>query len=228
MNEAEKKKMIEYLSSFITKERNLLLKRNLQNRTNHLSIILEDIFHSQNASAVLRTADCFGIQNIHIIENNNTYNTNPNISLGSSKWITHNFYNKYENNTITCIKELKSKGYRIIATSPHAKQSVHEIKFTKDKIALLFGSELDGLSDLAIEHSDEIVNIPMFGFTESYNISVAAALCINSIFIKIRKSRIDWRLTDKEQDEVMLNWLRNSLKDYNMIEKRFIDNNYKI
>jgi len=228
MNDRKKKKMIKYLSRFITKERLLLLNKNLQNRTNYLTIILEDIFNSQNASAVLRTADCFGIQNIHIIENHNIYNTNPNISVGSSKWITHNFYNKYKHNTIACLKELKSEGYRIIATSPYATNSIHDIKVTKNKIALLFGGEQDGLSEIAIEHSDALVNIPMYGFTESYNISVAAALCIQAIFIKIRKSKIEWKLTDKEKDKVMLNWLKSSLKDYDNIEKRFIENNYKI
>ena len=218
----KRKQLIKHLSGFITKERIELLNHNLKQRTNHLAIVLEDIFHSQNASAVLRTADCFGVQNIHIIENRNNYNTHPNISLGSRKWLTETFYNKKKNNTEDCLKNLKKDGYKIIATSPHKAKSIHDIDIKKEKIALLFGSEQEGLSQLALEMADEKVKIPMYGFTESYNISVAAALCMQVVISKIREYNIAWQLSEKEKDEVMLNWLRNSIKESELIEKRFI------
>jgi len=218
----KRKQLIKHLSGFITKERIELLNHNLKQRTNHLAIVLEDIFHSQNASAVLRTADCFGVQTIHIIENRNNYNTHPNISLGSRKWLTETFYNKKKNNTEDCLKNLKKDGYKIIATSPHKAKSIHDIDIKKEKIALLFGSEQEGLSQLALEMADEKVKIPMYGFTESYNISVAAALCMQVVISKIREYNIAWQLSEKEKDEVMLNWLRNSIKESELIEKRFI------
>ena len=222
MDTKRKKQLITHLSDFITEERLELLNHNLKQRTNHLVIVLEDIFHSQNASAVLRTADCFGVQNIHIIENRNNYNTHPNISLGSGKWLTQTFYNKKENNTGNCLKNLKKDGYRIIATSPHKTKSIHDIDIKKGKIALLFGAEQEGLSPLALEMADEKVKIPMYGFTESYNISVAVALCIQAVISKIREYDIAWQLSEKEKDEVMLNWLRSSVKESELIEKRFI------
>ena len=218
----KRKQLIKHLSGFITKERIELLNHNLKQRTNHLAIVLEDIFHSQNASAVLRTADCFGVQTIHIIENRNNYNTHPNISLGSRKWLTETFYNKKKNNTEDCLKNLKKDGYKIIATSPHKAKSIHDIDIKKEKIALLFGSEQEGLSQLALEMADEKVKIPMYGFTESYNISVAAALCMQVVISKIREYNIAWQLSEKEKDEVMLHWLRNSIKESELIEKRFI------
>ena len=218
----QKKQLIKHLSVFITKERIELLNQNLKQRTNHLTIVLEDIFHSQNASAVLRTADCFGIQNIHIIENRNNYNTHPNISLGSGKWLTETFYNKKDNNTEDCLKNLKKDGYKIIATSPHKAKSIYDINIKKEKVALLFGAEQEGLSNLALEIADEKVKIPMYGFTESYNISVAAALCMQVVISKIREHNIAWQLSEEEKDEVMLNWLRNSIKESELIEKRFI------
>jgi len=218
----KKKQLIKHLSDFITKERIELLNNNLKQRTNHLAIVLEDIFHSQNASAVLRTADCFGVQNIHIIENRNNYNTHPNISLGSRKWLTETFYNKKNNNTEDCLKNLKKDGYKIIATSPHKAKSIYDINIKKEKVALLFGTEQEGLSRLALEMADEKVKIPMYGFTESYNISVAAALCMQVIISKIREHNIAWQLSEEEKDEVMLNWLRNSIKESELIEKRFI------
>ena len=218
----QKKQFIKHLSGFITKERIELLNHNLKQRTNHLAIVLEDIFHSQNASAVLRTADCFGVQNIHIIENRNNYNTHPNISLGSGKWLTETFYNKKNNNTEDCLKNLKKDGYKIIATTPHKAKSIYDINIKKEKIALLFGAEQEGLSNLALEIADEKVKIPMYGFTESYNISVAAALCMQVVISKIREHNIAWQLSEEEKDEVMLNWLRNSIKESELIEKRFI------
>ena len=218
----KRKQLIKHLSGFITKERIELLNHNLKQRTNHLAIVLEDIFHSQNASAVLRTADCFGVQTIHIIENRNNYNTHPNISLGSRKWLTETFYNKKKNNTEDCLKNLKKDGYKIIATSPHKAKSIHDIDIKKEKIALLFGSEQEGLSQLALEMADEKVKIPMYGFTESYNISVAAALCMQVVISKIREYNIAWQLSEKEKDEVMLNWLRSSVKESKLIEKLFI------
>ena len=171
---------------------------------------------------MLRTADCFGIQNIHIIENRNQHNTNPNVSLGSSKWLTETFYNKSENNTKECLQNLKKDGFRILATTPHNAKSIHDIDVNNEKIALLFGAEQEGLSDLSLQLADEKIKIPMYGFTESYNISVAAALCLQAIVSKIRASTIDWQLSERERDEVLLNWLRNSIKESILIEQRFI------
>ncbi|MBC8266432.1 MAG: RNA methyltransferase [Flavobacteriales bacterium] len=221
MDLKQRKQLITYLSDFITKERLNLFYTNLEQRTSKLTIVLEDIFHSQNASAVLRTADCFGIQNIHIIENRNQHNTHPNISLGSSKWLTQTFYNTKKNNTKTCLQNLKDNGYKILATTPHDAKNINEVDLKSTKIALLFGAEQEGLSPLALQMADEKVKIPMYGFTESYNISVAAALCMQTIIHNIRANKNDWQLTEKERDGVLLNWLRNSIKESNFIEKRF-------
>ena len=97
----------------------------------------------------------------------------------------------------------------------------HCIDIKKGKIALLFGAEQEGLSPLALEMADEKVKIPMYGFTKSYNISVAVALCIQAVISKIREYDIAWQ-SEKEKDEVMLNWLRSSVKESELIEKRFI------
>ncbi|MEE2699826.1 MAG: RNA methyltransferase [Bacteroidota bacterium] len=222
MNIEQKKQLIVHLSEFVTEERLGLFQKNIKQRTGRLTIVLEDIFHSQNASAVLRTADCFGVQNIHIIENRNEYLTHPNISLGSSKWLTQTFYNKNKNNTKYCIEKLKNKGFKILATTPYGRKSIYDVEVKNKKTALLFGAEQEGLSEIALELADERVTIPMFGFTESYNISVAAALCIQSLIGKIRASKESWQLSEREKDIVLLNWLRNSIKKSKNIEKRYL------
>ena len=222
MNAKEITQLIAHLSEFITEERLNLFQKNLEQRTGKLTIVLEDIFHSQNASAVLRTADCFGVQNIHIIENKNKYLTHPNISLGASKWLTQTFYNKHKNNTKNCLQKLKNNGFWILATTPHNAKNIHEIDVKTKKIALLFGVEQEGLSETALEVADEKVTMPMFGFTESYNLSVAAALCMQTLIEKIRGSKKNWQLTKEEQDIVLLSWLRNSIKESAHIEKRYL------
>ena len=221
MESENRKPLIKHLSNFITEERLNMFYKNLEQRTSKITLVLEDIFHSQNASAVLRTADCFGIQNIHIIENKNEYNTHSNISLGSSKWLSQTFYNEKENNTEDCLLNLKKEGFRILATTPHSEKNINEIETSDEKIALLFGAELEGLSGIALQLSDEKVKIPMYGFTESYNISVAAALCVQTIISKLRFSNYNWRLTATEKEMVLLNWLRNSIKESSLIEQRF-------
>ena len=222
IDEQYKKQLIKHLSEFITEDRLDLFYDNLKQRTSRITIVLEDIFHSQNASAVLRTADCFAIQNIHIIETRNQHNTNPNVSLGSSNWLTETFYNKSENNTKECLQNLKKDGFRILATTPHNAKSIHDIDVNNEKIALLFGAEQEGLSDLSLQLADEKIKIPIYGFTESYNISVAAALCMQTVISKMRASEVEWQLTEVEKDEVLLNWLRNSIKESVLIEQRFI------
>ena len=169
------KDIIVFLQEFITENRLATFEKVLDNRTRYITVSLEDIYQSQNASAVLRTSDCFGIQDIHVIENKNKYNINPDVALGSSQWLNITKYNQEENNTLQAIQKLKEKGYRIVATTPHTDDvDLDSFDLTKGKIALFFGTELKGLSDLMIENADEYLKIPMYGFTESYNISVSA------------------------------------------------------
>ena len=143
-----------FLTKFVTEQKVALFDRILENRTRYITVILEDIYQSQNASAVLRSCDTFGIQDVHIIENNHKYNVNKDIALGSAQWLELKKYNKTENNTLECINNLKSKGYKIIATSPHKNDfSLPSYPLT-DKTALIFGSELPGLSKIAMENAD--------------------------------------------------------------------------
>jgi tRNA (guanosine-2'-O-)-methyltransferase len=182
-------------------------------RTRYFSVILEDIYQSQNASAVLRTADCFGVQDIHIIENRNEYQINPDVAVGSTKWLSLNYYNELENNTLRTLTKLKTQGYRIVATTPHINDvDLYNFDVTKGKFALVFGNEREGLSNKVIENADEFLRIPMYGFTESYNISVSAALCMQYLSEKVRNSNVNWQLSVHEKDELILEWIINTLK----------------
>jgi tRNA (guanosine-2'-O-)-methyltransferase len=215
--------LLEFLSAVVTPERLSLYNKIIENRTNYITVVLEDIFQAQNASAVLRTCDCLGIQNVHVIENRNQFQVDTEVSMGSSKWISLNTYNNKKNNSLETIQYLKKNGYRIVATSPHTNDvELPEFDISKGKIALVFGSELPGISDTILHEADEFLKIPMFGFTESYNISVSAAIILYHLIDKLHNSEsINWHLTEEEKVEIKLQWIKNTVKKSILIEKRF-------
>lgn len=215
------KALTDYLEGFVSERRKGRLVEVLDERTNHLTVVLEDVYQSHNFSAVLRSADIFGIQNIHFIENRNKYKISEDVSMGSTQWLTLNRYQKFENNTRECITQLKNKGYRIVATSLN-ERSVTLDKLKVDKpIALIFGTELTGISEDVQDMADEFVYLPMFGFTESFNISVCAALCMHELSTKIRSQVPDYKLTDAERKEIYLEWLKVSVKKHDLMIKEF-------
>ena len=216
------KNLIIHLSKFISEARLDTFNRVIAKRTRYLTVVLEDIYQSQNASAVLRTCDCLGIQDVHVIENKNTFDVNPDVVLGSSKWLNLERYNEQTFNTIEAIKKLKADGYRIVATTPHKDdKDLDDFTLEAGKTALLFGTELTGLTKEAMDMADEYLKIPIVGFTESFNISVSAAIIIYQLTQKLRSSGINWHLSELEKDTLMLEWLRKSIKSSELIEAEY-------
>ncbi len=219
---ATKLKLLEYLLGFVSDERKKRFEDVIQQRSRYISVVLEDIFQAHNASAVLRSADLTGVQDVHIIENGNDYNVNPEVALGSSKWLNLVKYNAHKNNTLEAFDALRKDGYSIVATTPHKDNFDLDTLPLDSKIAVVFGTELTGLSDLAIENADMFLRIPMYGFTESYNISVSAAITLFTLTQRLRKSEINWRLSDDEVTEILLDWARNSVARSETVERHFI------
>jgi tRNA (guanosine-2'-O-)-methyltransferase len=217
-----RKKFLDFLLTFISENKIRKFESIILKRTRHLTIILEDIYQPHNASAVLRSCDCFGIQDVHIIENMNKYEVNPDVALGSAKWLSLMKYNTETNNTNSCLISLKNKGYKIVATSPHKDDFTPETLNLDQKVALVFGTELAGLTDNAMELADEYVRIPMYGFTESLNISVSAALLLFALSERLRKSNVNWRLSEEEKIEIMLQWARSVIKKSDVMEREFL------
>lgn len=217
--------LLEYLLSFTTDNKRELIASRILERTRHITVVLEDIYQPQNASAVLRTSDCFGIQDVHVIENTNEYEINPRVVHGAAKWLNLHKYNEVHDNTTDCIQKLKKKGYSIVATSPHANSvSLHDLPLDKP-VALMFGTEKLGLSSTAIEQADELMYIPMYGFTESLNISVSAAICLQHLAHRLRQTDVNWQLPEEEKHLLSLDWAKNVLKDPEGLERRFWEEN---
>jgi len=223
MNTPVQSRLAAYLSNFVTAERLEKMQTVLTQRTRYVTMVLEDIYQPHNASAVLRSCDAFGVQDVHIIENRNSYKVNPKVELGTRQWLSLHTYNRSDNNTGDAVRSLKQKGYRIVATSPHAEDiRLEDFNLSAGKAAFFFGNELEGLSPIMLDLADEFVRIPMFGFVESLNISVSCALTLHHLAHALRKSDIDWHLCEEEQQDLLLQWLRNSIRNCETIEKQFL------
>ncbi|MFT3739596.1 MAG: RNA methyltransferase [Breznakibacter sp.] len=213
-----------YLENFVTDNRKSLIDKVLSARTRYITVVLEDIYQSQNASAVIRTADCFGVQDVHVIENYNRFEINRDVVRGASQWVTVRKYNQEEQNTQHALALLKENGYRIVATSPYkGGGALHGFDLLKGKAAIIFGSEHLGISQMAEQMADEFLFIPMVGFTESLNVSVSAALVMNFLMSQLRRSTINWQLTSTEHDQLKYEWLMHSLKKPDLLVRKFFE-----
>lgn len=214
------KALLEYLEGFITENRREGFKRVLQNRTKHFTVAMEDVYQLHNTSAVMRSCEVFGIQELNVIEQKFGKRIDKEIALGAQKWVDVNRFATIQ----TCIDDLKGKGYQIIATTPHNDSCLLQDFDISKPSAIFFGTEKLGLSEEVMQQADGFLKIPMVGFTESLNISVSAAIVIQDITARLRRSNINWQLTEDELFEKQLDWTRKSIKDIDFIEKKFLEN----
>lgn len=214
------KKLIAYLLTHVTPHKTQKMNEVIQYRTKHVTVLLEDIFQQHNASAIVRSTECFGVQDLHVVQQRFKFSINTGVAMGSSKWISIHDYTSVQDAYI----RLKDQGYRIVATTPQTNACYLEELPLDSKLVLVFGTENVGLSPWALEHADEFVKIPMVGFTQSFNVSVSAALCLYHITSKLRKSSINWQLSEPERLEVYLNWLRRTIRGSGEYERIFREN----
>lgn len=216
-------KLLEYLESFLTEHRRERFKQVLAQRTKHFTVAIEDVYQLHNTSAVIRSCDVFGVQEVHIVEEINSKRIDREIAMGAQKWVDLHRHT----NIKTCIDKIKSDGYQVVATTPHTNDSdLSEFDFSKPS-CFFFGRETEGLSEYVLENADQFLKIPMVGFTESLNISVSAAIILQQVTSKLRKSEILWELSEEELIHKRFDWVRKTLKDYEAIVERFQSENSK-
>jgi len=209
--------LLKYLQNHITDRRQELFKEVLARRTRHFTVVTEDVYQLHNTSAVMRTCDVFGIQDLHVVEEKLGKRVDREIAMGAQKWVSLNRYDSIE----TCMDSLKQQDYQLIATTPHNESTLlHEFDVTK-KSAFFFGKEREGLSDTVLNNADGYLKIPMYGFTESLNISVSAAIILQDVVTRLKQSDIDWKLSEEEKHEIELMWTKNTLKSSEKIIKRY-------
>ena len=211
--------LLTYLEGFISENRKEGFLRVLKNRTKHFTVAMEDVFQLHNTSAVMRSCEVFGIQELNVIEQKFGKSIDKEIAMGAEKWVDINRFSSIQD----CITNLKGKGYQIIATTPHNDSCLlHEFDITKPS-ALFFGTERDGLSEEVMQQADGFLKIPMVGYTESLNISVSAAIIIQDVTNRLRQSDINWQLSEEEVLEKRLDWTRKSIKDIEFIERKYFE-----
>lgn len=209
---------MEYMTSFLTEERLEVLKRTLSERTRYMTILTENTFHPQNASALVRHCEAFGLQDLHTVETLCKFNPNVNIVRGTDKWVD---ITRHES-TSEAIASLKSAGYRLVATTPHRESCTPEtFDVVKGPFCLVFGTEHAGVSDEIIASADEYLRIPMCGMVESLNVSASAAILIYMLSQRMRLSpSIDWHLKQDESRELLFRWVMSSVRDSQRILER--------
>lgn len=221
--------LIDYLGKFITDHKKKVMDQVLAKRTRHLTVVLEDIFKPHNASAVIRTCDCFGLQDIHIMEKTDQYKVNPFVTRGASQWVDlHKYYQPNSNSVDTCFAALRQQGYKIYGTSPAPTSiSIHELQ-PREKLALVFGNEHEGISEEVKMKADGLVYIPMLGFTDSFNISVAASIFLYELVKKAENMDIpNFYLSEEEKNKLKMKWYRTIIKNSEIHEKVYWKNSAK-
>jgi tRNA (guanosine-2'-O-)-methyltransferase len=208
---------LNFLENILTENRKTKFLKVLQNRTKHFTVVVEDVFQMHNASAVMRSCEVFGIQELNVIEQRYGKRIDKEIAMGAQKWVDINTFDSISH----CVETLKNKGYQIIATTPHKNDCLMDDFDISRPSALFFGTERDGLSEEILQKADGFLKIPMVGFTESLNISVSAAIIIQNLTNRLRKSDIDWHLSEEEILAKRLTWAKKSIKDIKRIEERY-------
>ena len=212
--------LLHHLESFLTENRRQRFNTVLPQRTKHFTVATEDVYQLHNTSAVIRSCDVFGIQEVNVIEEVNSKRIDREIAMGAQKWVDLNRFNTVKD----CVAHLKNRGYQIVATTPHKNDcELNDFDITQ-KSCFFFGRETEGLSDYVMDNADCFLKIPMVGFTESLNISVSAAIILQHVTSKLRKSNINWHLTEAELIEKRFDWIKKTIKNYDQIVERYYAN----
>jgi tRNA (guanosine-2'-O-)-methyltransferase len=209
--------LLSYLETYITPERLKRFSDVLSERTNYITVAIEDVFQMHNASAVIRSCDVFGVQKAHIIEDRFGQRLDKNIAMGAQQWVDIERYA----NAKSCIHKLRKDGYKIVATIPNNDATLLEDFELEDKVALFFGTEKEGLSPQVLEQADSYLKIPMWGFSESLNISVSAAIILYNLTLQLKNSTLPWHLSEREIREKRLDWTKKSIKSIDKIIERY-------
>ena len=212
--------LLEHLQSFLTERRRNLFDQVLAERTRHFTVVTEDVYQLHNTSAVMRSCDVFGVQDLHVVEERLGKKMDREIAMGAQKWVNVHRYPDVSK----CIEQLKQEGYQLIATTPHDdSQLLHDFDVTR-KTAFFFGTERDGVSEEVMEAADGFLKIPMYGFTESLNISVSAAIILQNVVTKLKQSEVAWQLSEEEKAILQLEWTKKTIKSAAKIVERFYEN----
>ncbi len=199
--------VIEKLKDQVTPQRWLKIQNIVDKRNKNLVTVLENIYDRGNSSAVMRSAEAFGFYQIHHIIQSQEFKESKRVTQGAEKWLVQ----KKWPDTLSCVESLKQRGFKIYVTQLDGGRPIDRCSF-QGPVALCFGNEKDGVSPLLSESADEKVFIPMQGFVQSFNISVAAALSFQYAYLKINEAGGPPKLSNEERQQLLAQYLLKSCK----------------
>ena len=209
----------DYLKQFLTYERLSKIEHFSQESSDFVLPVMEDVYQFRNAAAIVRSVEACGFHHVVALEEENVFNPNLKVTKGAETWVK---VEKMPNN-LDSLKEIKNRGYKILAVSPENNATMLPDYEVKEPIALVFGTELEGVSDEILEFADKTLAIPMYGFTKSFNVSVAAAICMYELKQKLMKSGIDYKLSEEKLLEMKIRWTVNSIRSGEELLERFLN-----
>lgn len=208
---------IALLSGFMLPARYDVLRRTVAMRTRYMTILAENTFHPQNAAALIRHCEAFGLQQMHTVETYCRFNPSAAIVRGTDRWVDI----RRHGSTAEALAALRAEGYRIVATTPHRENTTPEsFDVGRGRFALVFGTEHAGISEEVLASADEFLRIPMCGMVESLNVSASAAILIYMLSERMRRQVEGWNMTAAEQAATLYGWMCRSVKDSEEILKR--------
>ncbi len=213
-----KKRLLSEFYQLIPEEKGQLFDAIAAQRTDYLTVVLEEIYQEHNASAIIRTCDCFGLQELHVIEKDNQYKVQRDIARGANKWVDLFNYNLGEEPLMDCFSSLKRRGYRLAALTPDATETIETVALDQP-LALVFGTEWEGISDKVREEVDVQIKIPMYGFTESFNVSVSVALTLQALRRRLTEENIPWQFSEDRQTDIKLRWCQKYMRNGDIVRR---------
>ena len=211
-------KIFEYLKQFLTEERLSKIEFYAQESSDFVLPVMEDIFQFRNAAAIVRSVEACGFHKIVAMESENEFNPNLRVTKGAETWVEV----EKMPHQIASLEKIKERGYKILAISPEKNAIMLPDYDLKEPVALVFGTEKEGVTEEILDFADETLAIPMYGFTKSFNVSVAAAICFYDLKQKLVKSDFDYKLSDEKLWELKVRWAKNSIKSGEEILQKFL------
>ena len=214
-------KIFQHLQQFLTDERLEKINHFAPESSDFVLPVIEDVFQFRNAAAIVRSVEACGFHKIIAMESEHEFNPNLRVTKGAETWVE---VEKLPHN-LDSLREIKNRGYKILAVSPENNATMLSDYDLKEPVALVFGTEAAGVSEEILDFADETLAIPMYGFTQSFNVSVAAAICVYELKQKLLRSNLDYKLSEEKLWEMKVRWAMNSIKSGEQILANYLSEN---
>jgi tRNA (guanosine-2'-O-)-methyltransferase len=212
---------IAFLEQHISEHRLQKIKNVLAQRTRHLTVVLENLYHPENGNAVMRSVECFGLQEMQVIQEKYDWKYSLKIARGAAKWTEVQSYGEEEGGAKACYADLRARGYQLVATDPQPGSCTAQNLDINRPVALIFGTESTGVAPETLAMADARIHIPMVGFTESFNISVSAGILLAQLRQRLEEEVPNWTLDEADRLRIYADWLTKSVRHADALLRAF-------